>query len=163
MSDAASRLTTIVRNVTRKPSSQYGNPRKVLHTDNGVYVTQTDAGCAYGVSDNWTKQPVVLTFNGKGEVIGVEEVEGVAAVMRMPAINWDDLYKQKRLLVAMIWDDPNNEIWGIVHLLDTMQDMAEESGAWDRPRCTSCGSLDIDDRAGLLACGDCGALMVEAT
>ncbi len=157
--NGASRLATVVRNVTRRPSSKYGNPRMVLHTDNGVYVTQTDAGCAYAVSDYWTKQPVILTFNGRGEVIGVEELD-VMPVLRMPAVNWDDLYKQKRLLVATIWNEPDSELWGIVHLLDAMQDMAEEGGAWKRPRCGKCGSLDIDDRDGILACLECRCLTV---
>lgn len=51
----------------------------------------------------------------------------------MPAINWDDLHAQKKELVALIWDKPDSSLWGIVHLLDVMQDLAVEAGRWEFP------------------------------
>lgn len=40
-------------------------------------------------------------------------------------IDWLALAKQKRALVGMIWDDEASPLWGLVNLIDTIQDDAE--------------------------------------
>lgn len=40
-------------------------------------------------------------------------------------IDWLELAKQKRALVRLIWDHKNSPLWGLVHLLDHIQDDAE--------------------------------------
>ena len=63
----------IVTKVTRRNSSVNGNPRMVLHcTDGEQYVTATDAMCAYGVSDYWRDEPVVLVLNERGYIVHVK-------------------------------------------------------------------------------------------
>jgi len=64
---------TIVR-VTRKQNSINGNPTKVLHTNQGVFVTAKDADVAYGISDLWEDKPVRLTLDNHGHVIDLAEV-----------------------------------------------------------------------------------------
>lgn len=80
----ASEVVTMVRKVTRRTSSKSGNPKKVLHTDDGLFVTATDAMCAYGISDHWSEQAVRLTLDGRGQVVEVEEINGRGAVHNAP-------------------------------------------------------------------------------
>ena len=49
-------------------------------------------------------------------VRGREPIEG---------IDWDELSQQKIALLRMLWDDPDHEVWGIVHLIDAIQDYYE--------------------------------------
>lgn len=71
--------TADIVKIERLEQSVNGNPRYALHTAQGdVYRTKTDSGCAYVVS----VQPEVagyrrryrLTFDGRGSVIGIEEM-----------------------------------------------------------------------------------------
>lgn len=43
-------------------------------------------------------------------------------------IDWLALAKQKRRLTALIWKDDNDILWGLVDLLDVIQDQAAEDG-----------------------------------
>lgn len=43
-------------------------------------------------------------------------------------IDWLELAQQKHRLVSMIWDKPDDILWGIVHLIDAIQDNAEDGG-----------------------------------
>ena len=43
-------------------------------------------------------------------------------------IDWLELAKQKHRLVSLIKDTPDDILWGIVHLIDAIQDDAEEGG-----------------------------------
>jgi len=43
-------------------------------------------------------------------------------------IDWLELAQQKHRLVTLIWDKPDDILWGIVHLIDAIQDDAEERG-----------------------------------
>ena len=40
-------------------------------------------------------------------------------------IDWVLLKKQKQELVEMIWDEQDSILWGIVHLIDEIQDWIE--------------------------------------
>ena len=40
-------------------------------------------------------------------------------------IDWVLLKKQKQELVEMIWDEQESILWGIVHLIDDIQDWIE--------------------------------------
>jgi hypothetical protein len=79
-----------------------------------------------------------------------EWVEEGVQYMRMPAVNWDDLHVQKRDLFALYSarrerrvdshgkdyerDDPMNEsLLAVIHMIDAMQDIAVEGGAWEFP------------------------------
>lgn len=42
--------------------------------------------------------------------------------------DWLELAQQKHRLVTMIWDKPDDILWGLVHLIDHIQDTAEENG-----------------------------------
>jgi hypothetical protein len=37
------------------------------------------------------------------------------------------LHQQKQLLVEMIWDAPDSELWGVVSLLDSITDQMEDT------------------------------------
>jgi hypothetical protein len=75
--------------------------------------------------------------------------------LRMPAINWDDLHEQKQELLKRIWDDKDDALWGIVHMIDAMQDIAADAGAWEFPAtCDVCGALA--EAEAVEWCGNCG-------
>lgn len=38
------------------------------------------------------------------------------------------LKQQKQMLLAMIWEDHDHELWGLVNLLDALQDLLEGEG-----------------------------------
>ena len=40
-------------------------------------------------------------------------------------IDWELLKEQKEELLKMIWDDKDSKVWGIIHLLDELQDKFE--------------------------------------
>jgi hypothetical protein len=40
-------------------------------------------------------------------------------------IDWGELKTQKTALLKLIWDDPDHEVWGVVHLIDAIQDYYE--------------------------------------
>ncbi len=40
-------------------------------------------------------------------------------------IDWKLLKEQKEELLKMIWDDKDSKVWGIIHLLDELQDKFE--------------------------------------
>lgn len=63
---------TVVRQVTRRRSSPSGNPRKVLHTDDGVFSTLPDSMVAYAISDHWWDTPVRVTVTRAETLIAVE-------------------------------------------------------------------------------------------
>lgn len=54
-------------------------------------------------------------------------------VISIHNIDWDLLHQQKQMLVKVVWNTPNNELWGVVHLIDTLQDIACEVGLWKFP------------------------------
>lgn len=43
-------------------------------------------------------------------------------------IDWLALAKQKRLLVCTIWDDAGSPLWGLIELIDSIQDDACDRG-----------------------------------
>lgn len=52
--------------------------------------------------------------------------------IKFNSIDWDLLCKQKQLLLEMIEDQPETSplysLWGLVHLIDDIQDQAAETG-----------------------------------
>jgi hypothetical protein len=63
---------TVVRKVTRRQSSPSGNPRKMVHTDDGTFTTERDSAIAYGISDNWWDTPVHVTVTRAGVLLNIE-------------------------------------------------------------------------------------------
>jgi hypothetical protein len=51
-----------------------------------------------------------------------------AVALVIPCIDWLALSRQKRALLDLIENDPDNVLWGVIHLLDEVQDQAEEAG-----------------------------------
>jgi hypothetical protein len=53
-------------------------------------------------------------------------------------VDWDLLHRQKLVLVEWLGGKPSSKseieaLWGIVHLLDALQDDAEAAGRWRFP------------------------------
>jgi hypothetical protein len=48
-------------------------------------------------------------------------------------IDWKLLHTQKTGLVQLIWDQEDSPLWGIIHLIDCLQDRAEQIGLWVHP------------------------------
>ena len=53
-------------------------------------------------------------------------------------IDWDLLYEQKLVLLEMLKNTPSEStegqaLYGVVHLLDALQDEAVEEGRWEYP------------------------------
>lgn len=46
-------------------------------------------------------------------------------------IDYDLLHEQKKSLLKKIWNNEHDPCWGIVELLDDIQDWAEENGLWE--------------------------------
>ena len=60
--------------------------------------------------------------------------------MRGKPVDWDNvdwglLKKQKQELLKLIWDEPEHIVWGIVHLIDDIQDWIEPEESY---RLSSC-------------------------
>jgi hypothetical protein len=64
-----------------------------------------------------------------------------ASELTMPAINWDDLEEQRKDLAQIIddrhehyeeHDSINESLLSILHMIDTMQNVAVAAGAWER-------------------------------
>ena len=70
----------------------------------------------------------VVLREGDTAYVQVDGWENPAQWAAVSHIDWLELAKQKQRLVTMIWDKPDDILWGIVHLIDAIQDDAEEGG-----------------------------------
>ena len=62
-------VQTIIRDVTHRGTSSYGNPTLTLHTDDGEYITQSNAGWSYAaMNSEWRGVPVTLHLSRYGRV-----------------------------------------------------------------------------------------------
>ena len=62
-------VQTIIRDVARRGTSNYGNPTLKLHTDSGEYVTQANTSWAYEATNSeWRDVPVTLHLSPSGRV-----------------------------------------------------------------------------------------------
>jgi len=43
-------------------------------------------------------------------------------------IDWLQLAQQKSRLLGLIWDKPDDILWGLINLIDAIQDQAAEDG-----------------------------------
>ena len=41
-------------------------------------------------------------------------------------IDWEMLKKQRAKLVKEFWKKPNHDVWGIIHLIDAIEDYMED-------------------------------------
>lgn len=48
-------------------------------------------------------------------------------------LDFDMLNKQKKLLLEQLEGLPQSMLWGIVHMIDDIQDEAEKQGLWEYP------------------------------
>jgi len=53
-----------------------------------------------------------------------ENVEATRLPLGM--IDWLALAKQKQALLKVVWNDENHPLWGLVHLIDKIQDEADQ-------------------------------------
>lgn len=54
----------------------------------------------------------------------------------MERVDWDLLAEQKQSLINILWErDRECAAWGIVNMLDTLQDAAHRDGLWTYPTC----------------------------
>lgn len=51
-----------------------------------------------------------------------------AAGVCVNKIDWLLLAQQKHRLLHLIWEDDDDILWGLIHLIDAIQDRAEEDG-----------------------------------
>ena len=70
----------------------------------------------------------VVLREGDTAYVQVDGLPNPAQWAAVSNINWLELAQQKHRLVSMIWDKPDDILWGIVHLIDAIQDDAEEGG-----------------------------------
>ena len=77
-------------------------------------------------------------------------------------IDWVLLKKQKQELVEMIWDEQDSILWGIVHLIDDIQDWIEPEESYHdneqnqtehmAKKCKTCGekhdAIAFDNKVG---------------
>lgn len=62
-------VQTIIRDVSRRGTSRYGNPTLTIHTDSGEYITQANTSWAYEADGpQWRGTPVTLHLNRYGRV-----------------------------------------------------------------------------------------------
>jgi len=77
------------------------------------------------------KTTVVLR-DGDTIYVQVEGTPNPAQWVGVSNIDWLELAQQKYRLVSYLWDkkddDPDFQMWGIVHLIDAIQDQAEDDG-----------------------------------
>lgn len=71
----------------------------------------------------------------------------------LQGIDYALLRKQKAALLASIWDDASNPAWGIIGLLDSLQDCAEEAGYMPE---LPCGEFKADFDFDHSKCANCG-------
>jgi hypothetical protein len=43
-------------------------------------------------------------------------------------IDWLQLAQQKHRLLHLVWEDEDDILWGLINLIDVIQDQAEEAG-----------------------------------
>lgn len=51
-----------------------------------------------------------------------------AQFVSVSGIDWLQLAQQKHRLLGMIWDDKDDILWGLINLIDVIQDEAEKDG-----------------------------------
>ena len=77
------------------------------------------------------KEKVVLR-DGDDVYVQVEGTHSPAEWSYELKIDWLELAQQKQRLVSYLWDkkesDPDWQMWGIVHLIDAIQDQGVEDG-----------------------------------
>ena len=55
-------------------------------------------------------------------------------------IDFDMLNRQKELLLKQLGGNPASSLWGLIHMIDDIQDEAEEHRLWKFPDDTGKGS-----------------------
>lgn len=70
----------------------------------------------------------VILREGDTAYVQVPGVQNPAPWAGVSGIDWLELAKQKHRLVTMIFQQPDDILWGLVELIDAIQDQAEEDG-----------------------------------
>jgi hypothetical protein len=48
--------------------------------------------------------------------------------VKLGELDWTHLREQKNALLEMIWNDSDSILWGIIHIIDKIQDEAVDNG-----------------------------------
>lgn len=48
--------------------------------------------------------------------------------------DWDKIHTAKRHLIQNIWEQPENDLWCLVELVNNLQEIAVKSGRWSFPK-----------------------------
>lgn len=67
-------IEAVFQGVQRLQNSRFGNPRYRIFTQNGAYLTETDAQVNHMIPDCIGK-PVRIKFNDAGHIIGITPME----------------------------------------------------------------------------------------
>ena len=51
-----------------------------------------------------------------------------------PEVDWDKVHLAKRCLIQNIWAQPDNVMWYLVELVNSMQELAVTTGRWSFPK-----------------------------
>jgi hypothetical protein len=78
------------------------------------------------------KREKVVLRDGDDVYVQVGGTPNPAQLVGVSGIDWLQLARQKHRLVSYLWDknesDPDWQMWGIVHLIDAIQDQGVEDG-----------------------------------
>ena len=78
------------------------------------------------------KREKVVLRDGDDVYVQVEGTPNPAQWVGVSGIDWLQLARQKQRLVSYLWDknesDSDFQMWGIVHLIDAIQDQGVEDG-----------------------------------
>lgn len=66
----------------------------------------------------------------EGDTVYVQEdgKHNPAQWVGVSGIDWLQLAQQKHRLLHLVWEDGDDILWGLINLIDVIQDQAEEAG-----------------------------------
>jgi len=64
------------------------------------------------------------------DVVYVQEnvLPSTQVLIAVDHIDWLELARQKYRLLNLVWEDDDDILWGLIHLIDVIQDQAEAAG-----------------------------------
>lgn len=74
------------------------------------------------------KRKNVVLVEGDTAYVQEDGTPNPAQWVGVSGIDWLELAQQKHRLVSYLWDKHDDILWGIVHLIDAIQDQAVEDG-----------------------------------
>ena len=75
-------MNVVIKRVTRRQNTRNGNPVKVLHTDQGSFLTAPDAMVSHSIGDGWENVRAVIVLDKHDRVIACQRTD-LAAIDRI--------------------------------------------------------------------------------